>query len=148
MRTNPKTILTVALGLALLVSLGGVGYVAVTPQEYPEDAFTEFYVLDATGEADEYPTNLSVDESGTIIVGVTNHEFEEKTYTIVLVLDDNVVDHETLTLDHEQTWEDPFLFSPDDEGEFELEILLYESESPNLQDEPYRSLQLQVTVTE
>jgi len=39
------------------------------------EKFTEFYILNSNGNADNYPKNMIVGENESVIVGVVNHEF-------------------------------------------------------------------------
>jgi len=38
------------------------------------ETFTEFYILGPGGNASCYPTNLTVNETGGVILGLMNHE--------------------------------------------------------------------------
>lgn len=140
--------LNLILGLALVVSLFSVAYIAVTPQQQSGEEFTEFYVLGPDGTASDYPTDLSVGETGTIIVGVTNQEYTEMTYTVALLLEDKPLETQTITLAHGETWEESFSVTPERTGRLQLGILLYEGESADFDDEPYRDLQLWLEVSE
>lgn len=59
------------LAVALVISMSGVIYIAMIPYEEP-DPSTEFYILGPEGEASDYPDNLTVGESGELIVGIVN----------------------------------------------------------------------------
>lgn len=62
-----------------------IATVDLTIVEYTND-FTEFYVLGESGKADDYPTNLTVDETGTVTLGVTNYEQAMLNYTLAIGL--------------------------------------------------------------
>jgi uncharacterized membrane protein len=140
-----ERVLTWVLAAALVASLIGVIYVATTPGG-TTDPYTEFYILGPDGNASEYPTNLSVGESGTIIVGLTNHERREMQYTVALATNTSTVTTRTVTVPDEATWEDRFTFTPESPGRTRLRILLYRGDSANLAEEPYRRLRLWVNV--
>lgn len=146
MQEDRERSVTVVLALVVFVFLVGVAYIALTPQETTEP-HTEFYVLGSAGEASGYPTNLTVGETGTVIVGITNREQRSVTYTVLLRLDDEPIESRTVTVDRGQTWEDRFSFAPESEGRKKLWILLYKGQSPDTTREPYRELWLSVNVT-
>jgi len=138
--------LTWILAIALVVAVAGVVYVAVNPPE-TTDPYTEFYVLGPDGEtADGYPENLTVGETGEVVVGITNHEHKEMTYTVAVVVEDEVRSKRTVSVDDESTWEDRFGYTPESAGEKRVRILLYKGETVNLDEEPYRHLRLLVSV--
>ena len=72
--------LTVVLILSILLSVATLIYVIATPKE--SEHFTEFYILGPDGKADNYTTNYVLGESGTVIVGIVNHEYRPKNYTM------------------------------------------------------------------
>jgi len=69
--------------VGLLIASGGLAYhIATTPRT--GEQFTEYYVLGPNGDADEYPTNLTVNESGHVILGAVNREHKEMEYLMVV----------------------------------------------------------------
>ncbi|WP_160113909.1 DUF1616 domain-containing protein [Halobellus limi] len=134
---------TWVLAVALLASLFGVVFFAANPPTVTEP-FTEFYILGPDGSATDYPTNLSVGESGTVIVGVTNHEHEAVSYTVVMKLDNETVGERPVRLGDEETWEGEMSFTVEEPGRQRLRLELYRGE---VSGEPYRSLRLWVHVT-
>lgn len=147
MRESLHRALTWALALALLAAIAGTVYLAVTPQE-TTDPYTEFYILGPGGNASGYPTNLTVGETGTVIVGITNHEHEVTTYTLVLALANETVERRTVEVADEATWEERVSFVPTEPGRQRLRFLLYKGTDPDLVDEPYRHLRLWLEVRE
>ena len=142
-----STVITWALAVMLIVALAGVVYVALTPGA-EADPYTEFYILGPDGNASNYPTNLSTGETGEFIGGITNNEHQSMTYTVVQMLDNESVTEQTVEVEEAKTWEGTLRFTPRDAGVKQLEILLYVGEDPDLEDEPYRKLELVVNVTE
>lgn len=132
-RPTAQTALTVALALVLLASLGGVVYVALTPAE-STNSYTEFYVLGANGTAADYPTNLSVGETGTVTVGITNQENTEIRYTVLALFDEEERTREAATLDAGETWERDISVTPSRPGRNELRLLLFEGDAGTLSD--------------
>jgi uncharacterized membrane protein len=117
-------------------------YIAVAPKT--GEQFTEFYVLGANGKLADYPLNLALGQNGTIILGITNHEYENVTYKIVIKLENQTLTTiDNIQLTHEANWSQNYTFTPDKTGsQMKLGFQLYKENT----DEPYRSLQLWVTV--
>src|SRR5439155_11679809 len=72
--------LTVALAASIVVAGGTLAYVVLSPR--PGERFTEFYILGPSGNASSYPTNRTVNETGSVIIGVVNHESATVKYTV------------------------------------------------------------------
>jgi uncharacterized membrane protein len=140
-------ILTIILAFALVASLGGVVYVAITPSAQ-EDPFTEFYILGSGGKAADYPTNLTTGETGEFIVGITNNEHEDLTYTVALVLEDETIEERQVEVEDGETWEEEFSFTVEEPGENQLDILLFVGEDVGAIDDSYRELRLIIEVRE
>ena len=135
--------LTVILIISIIVAIGMTVYVIVTPKE--GEKFTEFYILGMNGTASEYPTEVMAGEVAGVIIGVVNHEYSNRTYSLKVKINETVVGEESIYLMHNETWEEPFEFSLNETGEDQkLEFLLYIQDV----DEVYRSLHLWVDVTE
>jgi uncharacterized membrane protein len=133
--------------LLLTVSLIGVLYVAVNPPQ-STDPYTEFYLLGPEGNASDYPTQLQPGESGTVIVGVTNHEGQPTTYEI-RVVDMNTSDNKTLatasqTIQPGETWERSVTFSLEQPGRHRIQFQLYKDD---IREEPYLTTRLWINVT-
>jgi uncharacterized membrane protein len=108
------------------------------------ERFTEFYVLGPGGKAESYPTNLTLGENGTVILGVVNHEYGEVNYNIAIRLDNETIRTlEDIQLLHEGKWEQDYTFVPQNAGEkMKLEFVLFREGL----DDPYRSLHLWISV--
>ena len=108
------------------------------------ERFTEFYALGSGGNIADYPTNLTLGESGTVILGVVNHEYEQVNYTIIIKLDNETIGTiNNITLNHEMKWEENYTFTPEKTGDMmKLDFLLFREGLY----EPYRSLRLWITV--
>lgn len=139
-------VLTVFLILSILLSVATLVYVIVTPKE--GEHFTEYYILGPQGKADNYTTNYTLGQSGTVIVGVVNHEYRPMNYTMEvkiqnksLPLPENV---KHISLAHNETWEKPVVFTPPFEGnKMKLEFLLFNETEKSV---PYRDLHLWINV--
>jgi uncharacterized membrane protein len=134
--------LSVGLMAGLVFSGALASYLVSTPRA--GERFTEFYVLGPGGKIEGYPTNLTLGENGTVILGVINHEYEEVNYSITIRLDNETIETiEDIKLAHEEKWEQNYTLVPEKVGgEMKLEFLLYKSEEA----EPYRRLYLWITV--
>ena len=96
--TKVDKTLTVVLVIAIMSSVFALGYVVAVPRE--GESFTEFYVLGPGGKATDYPHNLTVNESGPVILGIANHEHKRVTYTIEFWLSNATYTNNTTTVNH------------------------------------------------
>jgi uncharacterized membrane protein len=147
MNEDTERKLTLALVLVLVVSVAGVVYVSMTAGEEAEP-FTEFYVVGAEGNASEYPTQLTVGETRSVVVGISNHEHSDTEYTVVLVLGNRTVTTRSATVANGRTWESEFSVTPRSVGRTDLRILLYRGEAADRSEDAYRRLRLRVWVAE
>jgi len=124
------------------LAVGLTVYIASTPPIV--ERFTEFYILGPSGKAYGYPTNLTFGDSGTVILGVVNREYEDVSYRIFVRLDDKIIETiGSIGLRHDEGWERNCTFTPETSGErMKLEFLLYGDDA----NETYRSLHLWITV--
>ncbi len=153
--------LTIGLVIAIIASMSVMVYAFTVPKT--GEKFTEFYILDVNGTTGDYPTLLSIGENGDLIIGVVNHEHKSADYMIKvdlvkvsfvvnnttgmeepLELSRSSIGYQNATLNHDETWENPFSFSIDEAGDFKVEFFLYKDGD---QSEQYRSLHLWVEVT-
>ena len=138
--------LTVFLILSILLSVATLVYVIVSPKE--GEHFTEFYILGLQGKADNYTTNYTLGQSGTVIVGVVNHEYRPVNYTMEVKLENKSLslpeNVKHISLAHNETWEKPVIFTPPFEGKnMKLEFLLFNETEKSV---PYRDLHLWINV--
>ncbi len=153
--------LTIALIVSIVVAGVSLAYVVLTPR--PGETFTEFYILGPGGNASGYPTNLTVNETGNVVIGVNNHEGAAVTYTLRIDLVGVVVVHDAtsgfnetvpvsnatwtwtnLSVADGANWTEPYAFSIPKVGLWKVQFLLYKD--PDLVD-VYRELHLYVAVT-
>ena len=151
--------LTVVLIIAILTSIGTLGYVITHPK--PGEAFTEFYILGPDGIADNYPTELKVGQNGTVIIGIVNHEHRNVTYYVQIWLVNLTWDNRTnTTIIHEMypmpgwfnvtlpsipvniegNWtpqfEKNYTFSIEEPGRWQVWFLLFKDNPPQLPPAP------------
>ena len=134
--------LSAILIVFILAAIGVLGYILATPRA--GEKFTEFYVLGLEGQAADYPTEISVGDEASVILGIVNHESETLNYRIETVVDGTIYNEvRPLTLDNDEKWEDIVTFSADKSGNNQrVEFLLFKDN----QTEVYRSLHLWVDV--
>jgi len=125
-----------------VAAIGVTIYLAISPKV--GEKFTEFYILGPSGKAEGYPTNLMLGRSGTVVIGIVNHEYERVSYRILVTLNNETMEAiENITLNHEEKWEQKYTFTPHRTGErMKLEFLLYREGV----EKPYRTLHLWITV--
>ncbi|WP_048129958.1 MULTISPECIES: DUF1616 domain-containing protein [unclassified Methanosarcina] len=139
--------LSILLVISVLASLGSLAYVIGNPKE--GESFTEFYILGPDRMAENYPTNYTLGDSGTVVVGIANHEHRTVDYTMELRLENRPLplpeNQKYISLDDNASWEEPVTFTPPIEGkDMKLEFLLFNDTEKNV---PYRNVHLWINVT-
>jgi uncharacterized membrane protein len=141
-RSRADKILTGILIFSIVLSIGMLFFVITIPKT--GERFTEFYILDQSGKAGNYPTILKYNFPSEILVGVVNHEYTPINYTVQIALDKNVLSDTLFRLDNNQTWEKNITFVPNKEGNnTKLEFWLYKEDNFTV---PHRELHLWVNV--
>lgn len=131
-------ILSIILLLSIVLAILATTYLIVVPKE--GEKFTEFYILGPNGNVSDYPTNLTAGQDGNVTIGIINHEYANVNYDMVIKLNNQTIDNETITLSNDQSYAKPFKFTASSPGQNqELEFLLYKSPDDNT---VYRSLHL------
>lgn len=137
-------VLSVALVVVIIVALGVLGYVIVSPKA--GDKFTEFYVLDTAGEMADYPQEISVGMAGNVVLRIVNHEYQEVSYRVEIRSSGVIIKEVGLVkLEHGQNWEQEVDFIPVSVGgNQKVEFILFKGG----EDKPYLLLHLWVNVRE
>ena len=91
-------VLSIVLVLAVISSVVAVAYVVAVPRE--GEHFSEFYVLGPGGSAADYPHNLTINQSATVILGIANHEYRTVNYTVEVWLANETFDNNITTVNH------------------------------------------------
>lgn len=156
--------LNVLLVVAVLAAATSVAFAVSTPGE--SESYTEAYLLtkadDGSLVAADYPDDAVAGEEVPLVVGVANHEFDTRTYTVVASLQrvdpetDAVTEAEelerfTLQLDHDESWTREHTVTPTMTGErLRLSYLVYEGEAPAepTPENAYREVHLWISVSE
>ncbi len=153
--------LTACFAASIVVASGALAYVIVTPR--PGETFTEFYILGPGGNASDYPTALNVSQTGTVILGIANHESEGVEYTVRIdVIGVRIIYNatsgfnETVELNRTtwstfnvievdgQTWTQPYTFRISSTGLWKVQFLLFKNGDLS---SSYRELHFYVRVT-
>jgi uncharacterized membrane protein len=138
---NRTTTLTAVLSILLGLAILGTILIVVFP--HPGEPFTELYLLGPEGKASNYPTNLTVGQTGNVTVGVVNQENTNADYTLVVTLANKTINTTSFSLANNQTWQNSILFTPTQRGMGQkMEFDLYKAGTPNV----YRSVYLYLTV--
>ena len=124
-QTPRGKILTIVLVVIILSASGALSYVINTPKM--EDGFTEFYVLNTEGKAENYPRAIILGQSAKVILGIVNHEHETTVYKIEIAIDGKRAGEIGPTnLNAEEKWEQVVTFTPTRVGPNQkMEFLLY-----------------------
>jgi uncharacterized membrane protein len=146
--SSTEKTLRIFLAISVLTLVGAVAYVTIVPHQ--QDPFTEFYILGPEGKADNYTTEYVKGESGTVIIGIANHEHRTVNYTLdvrlenkSLVLPENM---RHIQLEDNATLEEPLEITPSIEGKnMELQFLLFNDTEKEV---PYEDLRLWIDVIE
>lgn len=136
-------ILSVILIASIILAISTIAYILVMPNE--GESFTEFYILGPDGKASDYPTNLTTDQEGRMIIGIVNHENTRTSYRLVVTSNNTVQLEQALTLEDGQKIEIPFNFTAGNPGERKMEFFLYKLPDNN---NIYLSLRLWLNISE
>jgi uncharacterized membrane protein len=133
--------LTIVLIVLLVAAIGATVYIIVKPN--PGDKFTEFYILGTGDKAGNYPTNLSVNETANVTIGIVNHEQATTSYMMVSTLNGGTISNANYTLSNNETKTINYSFKPTVAGNQTLEFLLYKLPSNGT---VYRSVYIYLNV--
>jgi uncharacterized membrane protein len=143
-KSKTGMILTIIMVFSIALASGMIYFVITTPK--PGERFTEFYILDPSGKAENYSTELKNNSPSKILVGVVNHEYISINYTVQVELDKKILTDTGFMLAHNDTWENNITFAPDKIGnDLKLEFWLFKEDNFTA---PYRELHLWVNVTQ
>lgn len=142
-------VLSVLLICTIFAAIGILIYVIATPKI--GEKFTEFYILGLSGKAEGYPTEITVGEPASVILGIVNHEHEAVEYQAKINIEgEDVTLINPTFLEHEQKWEKEVSFTATTpKKSAKVKFLLYKGTSSQFDESnPYRELHLWVDVVE
>lgn len=162
--SRTERLLSAVLALAILMLILITIYVLMVP--LPGERFTEFFILGENRTVADYPDLTRPGQNNSMYVGVTNHEYQDVTYTIETWMlrteFDNVTNtsrikvmdpHERLsvTLAHNEKTIIPYNLSYNKTGYNRVEFLLFDEYVPGFEvngtdriNASYRELHLRV----
>ncbi|MFX1536194.1 MAG: DUF1616 domain-containing protein [Promethearchaeota archaeon] len=122
-----KSLLTILI-LAIISVIGSLIYITAISKS--GEAFTEFYLLGLEGIAENYPEQLVIDEIEKVTVGIINHEHEQKSYWIKVLIDGQESNEAgPILLEDGEQWEGNVTFTPKLPGENQkVEFLLFKGD--------------------
>jgi len=124
--TKTDRLITAAIAISLVLAGAALVYSITVPSV--ENHYSSLFILDANGTASDYPISLNTTTTGTIIVGISCHEFKTTRYTILAGIDgaNNTMDYQNwsqifnlnnsalisrnITLNHQESFEEEFSF--------------------------------------
>jgi len=135
-KRNDKMLLLVSVAFCVFTLI----FVVSVPKE--KEKFTEFYILNEKGNANWYPTNLTLGENFVVNVNVVCHEHPQK-YTLYWLIikwneSDEILYRRFILLHDNETFSQNFTFTYSDKSVTKLEFLLYKDSSTEI----YRKLHL------
>jgi len=164
-RKSLERVLTLLLGVLLILSIFLTVYLIYVSKIGTR--LTEFYILNSEYRAYDYPTEIYVNNSYVVIIGVRNYEYRPMKYKIWVFLSNKTYDYNytidvtpedrwngTLSynsaltreifLEHNETVLIPLNFTVDTPGRHRIVFLLTVNNSRKV----YRSLHLWIDVSE
>jgi uncharacterized membrane protein len=92
--------------------------------------FTEFYVPPRNGQSVSSAENVSSGKESSVLLGISNHEYETVNYRIEASMDGSAVGSMTgIVLAHGEKWEGEIKFVPEKAGQGQrLDLLLFKNE--------------------
>jgi uncharacterized membrane protein len=129
-------VLMVILSAAILVSVGAIIYLLVTPA--PANRFTEFYLLNADGKASDYPAEVHAGMPVTVTLGLINREGKTASYRIDTVSNGTTIQSVSVPgLAQDQKWEGKTSFTLNDPGDnqtVQFYLFMNNGDKPHIKD--------------
>ena len=115
-QTSLNRALSVLLVLVIIMATGALVYLVKPPQV--EEKFTEFYILDSHGRAENYPKVLILGEEAELVLGIVNREQKRTDYKIEITISkEKVAELGPISLADGEKWEQPVSFAPTKVGD-------------------------------
>ena len=96
-KSKTTKILTIILILSIVIAITTTSYIIVNPKQ--GETFTEFYLLGPNGQASDYPTNITVGQNASVIIGIVNHEYTNVDYNLIIMSNGVTLKNENITLE-------------------------------------------------
>jgi uncharacterized membrane protein len=139
--SKSSKILSLILILSIIIAISTTAYIIVNPKQ--GETFTEFYLLGPGGIASDYPTNLTVGQNASVIIGIVNHESKTVNYHLIVSSDGTIMSEQDINIPKGNKIEIPYNFTVSSTGNKKIEFLLYKlPDNTNI----YRSLHIFVNI--
>ncbi len=129
-------VLLAILSAAILVSVGAIIYLLVTPA--PANRFTEFYLLNEEGKASDYPAMVHAGMPVTVTLGLINREGNTASYRIDTVSKGTTIQSVSVPgLAQDQKREGKTSFTLNDPGDnqtVEFYLFMNNGDKPHIKD--------------
>jgi uncharacterized membrane protein len=142
LNTDDDKGIIIAVAIALLIVAGVVAGYYVLYHPTPE-GYTEIYVLDANGQAVDYPDTLSVNQNYTFNVWVENHMGETQSFEVQLKITNESIslfpaeiapiNTYTKTLANGETWETQVTVTLHEIGNHSIIFELWQNDAGTLE---------------
>ncbi len=132
----------IAFFVAVLAISSVAVYLAFSPKIGQQ--FTEFYILGSNNKLADYPVNITLGEKCNVSLGITNHEYEDTSYSICITTENQTIQTiNDVHLSHQMNWSQNCTFELKNPGQaVKVDFDLYKEGLS----EPYRSLHLWINV--
>jgi uncharacterized membrane protein len=141
----PRTdrILSIILLIAIIAAVATTVFVIVVPKE--GEKFSEFFILGEKQKAADYPTRLETGQTGSLSIGIGNHEYRPVNYTVetwlmTMTFDEktntssvqamDLLDRFTVPIAHNETVITPYHFTAQKASYNRIEFLLFADTVP------------------
>ena len=117
-------ILSGVLIAAIILCTGFIIYLSVTPSA--NDKFTEFYILNESGKASDYPFEVKTGQPVSVVPGVVNHEYQPVNYKIQIRQNGAIIKSIIVgPVPDKQKWEEKVDFTVEGSGKSQAEFYLF-----------------------
>jgi uncharacterized membrane protein len=128
-------ILSTLLIAAIILCTGFIIYLSVIPSA--NDKFTEFYILNESGKASDYPFEVKTGQAVSVVPGVVNHEYRPVNYKIQIRQNGAIIKSIIVgPLPDKQKWQEKVDFTVEGSGKSQAEFYLFtdDDKEPHIKD--------------
>jgi len=145
-----ERILSVILVLVACGTIGVLVYTMAVPKTGSE--YSELYILNSQGNTDNYPSDIQIGDTESVIVVIINHENRTADYRIEIQIDNDPNDDiepitldtiDNITLENEEKYEAPASFTPQITGDGQKVYFILFKDGGT---EPYLEVNLTINV--